>query len=212
MPVCRLAIYAIEHWHLSSNRHFGALVFNSTSLAIATGVMATMIAWGLAYLKRLNPSPLNYGLIRLSTLGYALPGILLALAILDASGTLAQWWPAGARWILSGGIALLLYAYVCRFLTVAYQSVDAGFSGISPDIDAAAQNLGCRTESGTVAHSFTTAATQHPRCQPARVRRCHARAPRDTDLAALQLSTPSPRAFIDWQAMSAWPMPRYPRS
>ena len=42
--------------------------------------MATMIAWGLAYLKRLNPSPLNYGLIRVSTLGYALPGILLALA------------------------------------------------------------------------------------------------------------------------------------
>ena len=73
---------------------------------------------------------------------YALPGILLALAILDASGTLAQWWPAGARWILSGGIALLLYAYVCRFLTVAYQSVDAGFSGISPDIDAAARTLG----------------------------------------------------------------------
>lgn len=142
VPVCTLAIYAIEHWHLSSNPHFGALVFNSTSLAVATGIMATMIAWGLAYLKRLNPSPLNYGLIRLSTLGYALPGILLALAILDASGTLAQWWPAGARWVLSGGIALLLYAHVCRFLTVAYQSVDAGFSGISPDIDAAARTLG----------------------------------------------------------------------
>jgi iron(III) transport system permease protein len=75
-------------------------------------------------------------------LGYALPGILLALAILDASGTLAQWWPASARWIVSGGITLLLYAYVCRFLTVAYQSVDAGFSSISPDIDAAARTLG----------------------------------------------------------------------
>ena len=142
VPVCTLAIYAVEHWHLSSNRHFGTLVFNSTSLAIATGIMATMIAWGLAYLKRLNPSPLNYGLIRLSTLGYALPGILLALAILDASGTLAQWWPASARFMLSGGIALLLYAYVCRFLTVAYQSVAAGFSSISPDIDAAARTLG----------------------------------------------------------------------
>jgi len=142
VPVCTLAIYAVEHWHLSSNRHFGTLVVNSTSLAIATGIMATMVAWGLAYLKRLNPSPLNYGLIRLSTLGYALPGILLALAILDASGTLAQWWPASTRLMLSGGIALLLYAYVCRFLTVAYQSVDAGFSSISPDIDAAARTLG----------------------------------------------------------------------
>ena len=49
---------------------------------------------------------------------------------------------SGARWVLSGGIALLLYAYVYRFLTVAYQSVDAEFSGISPDIDAAARTLG----------------------------------------------------------------------
>jgi iron(III) transport system permease protein len=55
---------------------------------------------------------------------------------------LAQWWPGSTHFMLSGGIALLLYAYVCRFLTVAYQSVDAGFSSISPDIDAAARTLG----------------------------------------------------------------------
>jgi iron(III) transport system permease protein len=146
LPVCTLAIYAVTHWDPLLSRNFGSLALNSTSLAVTTGVLATLIAFALAYLKRLSPSPLSHSLIRISTLGYALPGILLAVAILEAAGALnqwqAEWWPAGTSVVLSGSVAILLYAYLCRFLTVAYQSVDAGFSAISHDVDAAARTLG----------------------------------------------------------------------
>ena len=54
-------------------------------------------------------------------------------------------WSGLSRPLLSGSLFLLLYAYVCRFLTVAYQSVDSGFAGISNDIDAAARTLGTST-------------------------------------------------------------------
>ena len=42
-------------------------------------------------------------------------------------------------------VFLLLYAYVCRFLTVAYQSLESGFTSISADLDAAARTLGATT-------------------------------------------------------------------
>ena len=58
---------------------------------------------------------------------------------------LADIWPNSTDAIFSGGVFLLLYAYVCRFLTVAYQSLESGFSSISADLDSAARTLGATT-------------------------------------------------------------------
>ena len=149
VPVITLAIYATDNINAVLQSKFVELALNSVSLAAAAGVGVTLIAWVLAYVKRLHPSSLTHSLIRISTLGYALPGILLAVALLKPVGVFDHWlmdlWPGLSTPLLSGSLFLLLYAYVCRFLTVAYQSVDSGFAGISHDIDAAARTLGTTT-------------------------------------------------------------------
>ena len=149
VPAVTLAIYAADNVNAVTQAKFTQLALNSLLLAMAAGVGVTLIAWVLAYVKRLRPTPLTHGLIRVSTLGYALPGILLAVALLKPLGGFDAWlmetWSGLSRPLLSGSLFLLLYAYVCRFLTVAYQSVDSGFAGISHDIDAAARTLGTTT-------------------------------------------------------------------
>ena len=149
IPAVTLAIYAADNVNAVTQAKFTQLALNSLSLAMAAGVGVTLIAWVLAYVKRLRPTPLTHGLIRVSTLGYALPGILLAVALLKPVGGFDAWlmetWSSLSTPLLSGSLFLLLYAYVCRFLTVAYQSVDSGFAGISHDIDAAARTLGTST-------------------------------------------------------------------
>ena len=149
IPAVTLAIYAADNVNAVTQAKFTQLALNSLLLAMAAGVGVTLIAWVLAYVKRLRPSPLTHGLIRVSTLGYALPGILLAVALLKPVGGFDAWlmetWSSLSTPLLSGSLFLLLYAYVCRFLTVAYQSVDSGFAGISHDIDAAARTLGTST-------------------------------------------------------------------
>ena len=149
IPAVTLAIYAADNVNAVTQAKFTQLALNSLLLAMAAGVGVTLIAWVLAYVKRLRPSPLTHGLIRVSTLGYALPGILLAVALLKPVGGFDAWlmetWSGVSTPLLSGSLLLLLYAYVCRFLTVAYQSVDSGFAGISHDIDAAARTLGTST-------------------------------------------------------------------
>jgi iron(III) transport system permease protein len=149
IPAVTLALYAADNVNAVTQAKFTQLALNSLLLAMAAGVGVTFIAWALAYVKRLRPSPLTHGLIRVSTLGYALPGILLAVALLKPVGGFDAWlmetWSGLSTPLLSGSLFLLLYAYVCRFLTVAYQSVDSGFAGISHDIDAAARTLGTST-------------------------------------------------------------------
>ena len=149
IPAVTLAIYAADNINAVTQAKFSQLALNSLLLAMAAGVGVTLIAWVLAYVKRLRPTPLTHGLIRVSTLGYALPGILLAVALLKPVGGFDAWlmdsWSGLSTPLLSGSLFLLLYAYVCRFLTVAYQSVDSGFAGISHDIDAAARTLGTTT-------------------------------------------------------------------
>lgn len=149
IPAVTLAIYAADNVNAVTQAKFTQLALNSLLLAMAAGVGVTLIAWVLAYVKRLRPTPLTHGLVRISTLGYALPGILLAVALLKPVGGFDAWlmdtWTGLSTPLLSGSLFLLLYAYVCRFLTVAYQSVDSGFAGISHDIDAAARTLGTTT-------------------------------------------------------------------
>ena len=149
IPAMTLAIYAADNVNAVTQAKFTQLALNSLLLAMAAGIGVTLIAWVLAYVKRLRPTPLTHGLIRVATLGYALPGILLAVALLKPVGGFDAWlmdmWSGLSRPLLSGSLFLLLYAYVCRFLTVAYQSVDSGFAGISHDMDAAARTLGTTT-------------------------------------------------------------------
>ena len=148
VPATVLVAYAATDGDQLLGRSFSRYVANSCSVAAAAALLATGIALLLSYAQRLDTSRLNRSLIRLSTLGYALPGILLAIALLEPLAALDRWltgwWPGGSRngLLLSGTVFALLYAYVCRFLTVAFQSVDAGLSGISRDVDAAARTLG----------------------------------------------------------------------
>jgi iron(III) transport system permease protein len=73
------------------------------------------------------------GAIRLATLGYAMPGTVLALGLLQSLGAidvginrvtmwLADWRPG---LIFSGSLAALLYVYAIRFLAVSHSTLDA---------------------------------------------------------------------------------------
>jgi iron(III) transport system permease protein len=61
------------------------------------------------------------------SLGYAVPGAVIAVGILLPVGWLQQRWPLGAA-LVTGTAGLVLYAYLVRFSAVALQSVEAGYA------------------------------------------------------------------------------------
>jgi iron(III) transport system permease protein len=133
---------------------FGAriygLVVNTATLSGIAAVAAVAVALLLAYAARTVKNPLVHGANRLAVLGYALPGAVIAVGILLPLGKLDN---AVAAWIqgqfgiktgllLTGSITALIYAYLVRFLAVAFQTVEAGLTRVTPSMDDAARSLG----------------------------------------------------------------------
>jgi iron(III) transport system permease protein len=119
-------------------------------LGVLTSGLCLVTALLLAFARARSGSGVTAGAIRLATLGYALPGALLAVGLLAPLGILDQSLTRFARdslgWsgglLLTGTSAILVYALSVRFLTVAYNSVSGGLSRIPPALDSAARSLG----------------------------------------------------------------------
>jgi iron(III) transport system permease protein len=122
----------------------------SLRLGLMTASLCLVAALLLAFARARSGAGLTAGAIRLATLGYALPGALLAVGLLAPLGafdvTLTRFardqlgWSGGL--LLTGTSAILVYALGVRFLTVAYNSVTGGLSRIPPGLDSAARSLG----------------------------------------------------------------------
>ena len=150
IPMISLLAYTVSGGDQLLGRGFIDFFLNSVSVAIVAAVVATAIALLLAYAQRLSDSPTTQLAIRVSTLGYALPGLMLAIALLGPLGdydrALTGFLAGNFGWtgglVLSGTTLLLVYAYVVRFLTVSFNSVSSGLASVSPSMDAAARSLG----------------------------------------------------------------------
>lgn len=122
----------------------------SLRLGLMTASLCLVAALLLAFARARSGAGLTAGAIRLATLGYALPGALLAVGLLAPLGafdvTLTRFARDSLGWsgglLLTGTSAILVYALGVRFLTVAYNSVTGGLSRIPPGLDSAARSLG----------------------------------------------------------------------
>lgn len=145
IPIARLVDWSVESiqagqavtvaggvWH-----HVGstlALVVVSTGVAIVIGTLLALLVARKGGVARLAG--------RVSTIGYAMPGPVVAvgavvmLAALDRRGVL----PNG--FFLVGSTIGLVYALLVRFLAVGYQGVEASLERISPSAVESARVLG----------------------------------------------------------------------
>ncbi|MBN9668979.1 ABC transporter permease [Roseibium aggregatum] len=129
---------------------FWGMVWNSFSLAAIAALLTVAISVSLAYALRLNgKGPLRVA-VRLASIGYAIPGTVLAIGILIPLASfdnfidarMENWFGIDTGLLLLGSGTGLVYAYVVRFLAVSYGQVEGGFGRISPHLDMAARTLG----------------------------------------------------------------------
>lgn len=124
---------------------FNALAFS----ALASGIVI-LLGVGIAAARRQGREPWLPALSRLASLGYAVPGTVLALGLLVplaaldnvVADALRRWFGLNSGLLLIGSGAALVLAYVVRFLAIAVSGVESGLSRISPRIDDAARTLG----------------------------------------------------------------------
>lgn len=86
---------------------------------------------------------------QLATVGYAVPGVVVAIGVLVVfawadDGLEAVGVPGGTGLVVTGSVVGIVYAYLVRFMAPAYQSVDASFAKMSPSLTGAALSLGTK--------------------------------------------------------------------
>ncbi len=150
VPVIQLFVWAWEVIAQELDSRYFRFLFNTLFLGLLAAFLASFGALLLAYTYRLRPDRFTKITVRLATVGYALPGSVLAVGImlvvvwLDNKFLEILQTTTGfeIQPILTGSILVLIVAYVTRFMAVAYGPIDSAFSRIRPSVIQAARSLG----------------------------------------------------------------------
>ncbi len=126
------------------------LAWNSVSLAALAAACAAVVAFVMAAVSRLSPTRVTRAATSVVTMGYAMPGAVIAVGVLGplalfdrvANMAIESVAGGGVGLILTGSLVGLAYAYTARFMAVAYSSVDASMERIAPNTVLAARSLG----------------------------------------------------------------------
>ncbi|WP_413206697.1 ABC transporter permease [Rhodospirillum sp. A1_3_36] len=151
VPASVLARNAVLRFSESWTPDFARYATNSLSLSLTAAVVALSIGLFMAYALRLGKGQALKWFTRLASLGYAVPGTVLAIGILAPFGAfdnaldgfMRDAFGVSTGLLLSGTLFALVFAYVVRFLALSYGTVEAGLGRVRPTVDMAARTLGC---------------------------------------------------------------------
>jgi iron(III) transport system permease protein len=131
IPAGELAYLSVRLYHPETLQ----LMWRALVPTVILGAVGALVTVSIGLLAaRMSERPgTTSGLIRIATLGYAIPGTVLALGLLQPLGQADLWfnrmtmalldWRPGL--ILSGSMAALIYVYAIRFLAVSHSTLDA---------------------------------------------------------------------------------------
>ena len=148
LPVSLIVFWSLENFAAEFDVRYWQLAVNTLVLASGAAVMITAVAILLGVTVRRAPTLLNIGLARIATLGYAIPGTVLAVGFFVPvawfSRMLNQYFGSetGTVVALQSGLSVIFLAYLARYLAVAHGPVDSALLRIRPGIEEAARGMG----------------------------------------------------------------------
>jgi iron(III) transport system permease protein len=151
IPAIQLLYWTVAKAEIDDS--FLSLMWNSFYLAFTAAFIAASLALIFAYAKRLHSKQkLVATAISATSMGYALPGTIIAIGVIVPFSWLDHkliyfaktWFDVDLNLIFSGTLVAVLFAYTVRFLAVSFGAIDSGLQKIKPNLDNAGQSLGQR--------------------------------------------------------------------
>jgi iron(III) transport system permease protein len=150
LPGLILLKFATNRWgNIFSAPYFDA-VWHSFVLALVASLVVVGLGLILAYAHRSRRGTGVNIIIRVASIGYAIPGtvlgigVLIPLAYFDNSVDIFMRNSFGISTglLLSGTIAAIVFAYAIRFLAISFGSLESGLEKVTPNLSFAARTLG----------------------------------------------------------------------
>ncbi len=164
LPISELALWAFESKSSFFNQKFLQTSFNSISLAITAGLVTAILAVIINFSIRFKPSSFIKRLSSLLSIGYAVPGLILAVGMVQLLIYLDNNVLNSVDIVLTGSLFGLLLAYIIKTYALANSSVESGYESITSSMDDSSKLLGTsgwsmliRVHSPLLRTSFLTA-------------------------------------------------------
>ena len=149
IPVLQLMWWSASVVRADWDARYWGFIAHSLMLSTLSALLVVAIGLWLAYAQRQHPGRLTRLWVRASTLGYALPGMLLSVGLFIPIAWLdRQLYPLWQSWgidpvpVLKGTLLVMLLALSARFLAVGFEPMQAAMQRITLSQQQAAHSLG----------------------------------------------------------------------
>ncbi|MGH7433503.1 MAG: ABC transporter permease [Candidatus Methylomirabilales bacterium] len=151
LPVAQLLVWSVTALRASDfDNRYPEFALNTLTIGATTAIFAVGAAVVVAYGLRLSRSRVVAACGRIATMGYALPGsviavgVLVPLAFLDrvCNALVRVVWGGDGGLLFTGSMAGLVFAYLARFLALSVHTVEASLVKVTPSMDMAGRSLG----------------------------------------------------------------------
>ena len=142
LPVLELTYWALNYKLDFFNQKFISSALNTLYLSLVAAFLCTLLAIIINFSIRYKTNNLLKFLSSFLTVGYAVPGLILAIGVmrlltfLDRNFTIEMF-----NLVLTGSLFGLMMAYIIKSYALSSSTFDAGFERISPRIDDVARSL-----------------------------------------------------------------------
>ena len=125
-------------------------IVNTVVVAGVATAVAVLLGLVVTYAARLARGPIGQAIVPMASLGYAVPGTVLAIGLLTPlaafdnalAAVIEQLFGVSIGLVMTGTGLALIYAYAVRFLAISAGGIESGFGKIAPSLDQAARTLG----------------------------------------------------------------------
>ncbi|WP_026837864.1 ABC transporter permease [Gillisia sp. JM1] len=150
LPVAQLIYWTTLTYENVFNLSFLRISVQSFGIALITAIVSVIIAVILIFFSKWSRLGFIKNIAKLGVLGYAIPGAVVAIGIMIPTIFLDRWlidvmdylFNVDLGLILTGTLVTLIYAYVVRFLAVAYNPIESTALKVSNAIPDSSNMLG----------------------------------------------------------------------
>ena len=150
LPAAVLLNYASIYYQDTLDANYLTIVGNSLGLAGISAVISVTIGLFMAYGVRICRTPLIQFAARFASIGYAIPGAILAVGVMIPLGAVDQGlsnlfidtFGFSSSLVLGSTVFAVIFAYSVRFLALSFGTLEASLGKITNNMDGAARTLG----------------------------------------------------------------------
>ncbi|MDP2785063.1 MAG: iron ABC transporter permease [Sulfurimicrobium sp.] len=150
LPVAQLLIWAASVFAEDFDERYLGFLWRSLLLGGVAALITATAALALAYAQRRHGDAMTRVTVRIATLGYAMPGPVLAVGIVIPLAWLDNQLVSAARTffdynpglLLQGTLLVMLPAYLTRFLAVGFNPVESALQRVTRNLDEASRSFG----------------------------------------------------------------------